>query len=88
MRIPVDLLCMRLFKQIGMFVQRLFGCGPIPTDLVKVLVKDFGGVSSYVGPEMESSSVRWISYKKVPFWSQMIQYFSIGFSLNQDKWKL
>ncbi|PHU09450.1 50S ribosomal protein L17 [Capsicum chinense] len=55
---------MRLFKQIGMFVQRLFGCGPIPTDLVKVLVKDFGGVSSYVGPEMESSSVRWISYKK------------------------
>lgn len=45
-------------------MQRLFGCGPTPTDILKVLVKDGGIVLSHVGPEMESSVVRLISIEE------------------------
>lgn len=58
MRIPVDLLSMGLFKQIVYVCRAFFGCGPIPTNLVEVLLKDGGGVLSHAGQEMERSAVK------------------------------
>ena len=68
-------------------MQRLFECGPIPIDILKFLERWWQCFES-CREEMESSAVRLISFEESSVLVPNFQYFSRGFSLNQDKWKL